>query len=212
MPIAPLARVGTRELMLDAAERLYAQKGIRAVSLREIALAANQRNNGAAQYHFGDAVGLIRAVYVRRGAVVNERREALLDECLRRLDATLVDVLRCYVAPLGEQVTVGNWYVPFLARLQADHERDELLSGVGPEVTTAYERVRRRLQVDELAGLPRRVGASRWRLTVNLAIDALADHQFVLARSARHPMTVEELVDDLAASMAGFLTAPTPLA
>src|SRR5438270_7690282 len=54
---APASRT-TRELLLDTAERIFAQKGTRAVALREIGVAANQRNNGVAQYHFGSKEGL----------------------------------------------------------------------------------------------------------------------------------------------------------
>src|SRR5579859_2989473 len=73
----------TRDLLLDTAERLFAAHGISGVSLREIGLAANQRNNGVTQYHFGDKAGLVRAIFERRAATVNDRRVQLLDEAAR---------------------------------------------------------------------------------------------------------------------------------
>ena len=48
--------------MLVAAERLFAERGIGAVSLREIGAAAGQRNNSAAQYHFGTRQNLVAAI------------------------------------------------------------------------------------------------------------------------------------------------------
>ena len=43
--------------MMLAGEQLFAERGFRGVSLREIGLAAGQRNNSAAQYHFGSRLG-----------------------------------------------------------------------------------------------------------------------------------------------------------
>src|SRR5215216_2582903 len=99
---------GRRELartaLLDAAERLFAERGIEAVSLRDVA-AAGQRNHSAAQYHFGDRRGLVAAVFERRMRVVSERRHALLDE----LEATGHDgdvdsIVAAIVIPLTEVV------------------------------------------------------------------------------------------------------------
>ena len=47
--------------MIDAGERLAAERGIAAMSLREVQAAAGQRNKSAAQYHFGSRTGLIEA-------------------------------------------------------------------------------------------------------------------------------------------------------
>ncbi|MBE1535696.1 TetR/AcrR family transcriptional regulator [Actinomadura algeriensis] len=72
---------GTRERLLDAAERLYAERGVDAVSLREIVQAAGVRNATAVQYHFGDRAGMVRALFARHAPEVEARRHALLDAC-----------------------------------------------------------------------------------------------------------------------------------
>ncbi|KAB2387930.1 TetR/AcrR family transcriptional regulator [Actinomadura montaniterrae] len=69
----------TRERLLDAAERLYAERGIDAVSLREIVQAAGARNATAVQYHFGDRAGIVRAIFARHAPEIEARRHALLD-------------------------------------------------------------------------------------------------------------------------------------
>ncbi|MBO2462811.1 TetR/AcrR family transcriptional regulator [Actinomadura violacea] len=69
----------TRERLLDAAERLYAERGLDAVSLREIVQAAGARNATAVQYHFGDRAGIVRAILARHAPEIEARRHALLD-------------------------------------------------------------------------------------------------------------------------------------
>uniref|UniRef100_UPI0010418D0F TetR/AcrR family transcriptional regulator n=1 Tax=Actinomadura fibrosa TaxID=111802 RepID=UPI0010418D0F len=64
----------TRERLLDAAERLYAERGIDGVSLREIVQAAGARNATAVQYHFGDRGGVIRAIFARHLPDVSARQ------------------------------------------------------------------------------------------------------------------------------------------
>jgi hypothetical protein len=49
----------TKERLLRTAERLFALRGIDAVSMRSICAEAGQRNNTALQYHFGDKQNLV---------------------------------------------------------------------------------------------------------------------------------------------------------
>jgi AcrR family transcriptional regulator len=64
----------TRRRMVLVAEELFAARGIDAVSLREVGQAAGQRNNAAAQYHFKDREGLVRAIISMRGERNDPRR------------------------------------------------------------------------------------------------------------------------------------------
>src|SRR6187431_614433 len=69
----------TRVRLIETAEELFAERGLQAVSLRDVSAAAGQRNHSAAQYHFGDRHGLVVAVYETRMRVVDDRRRELLD-------------------------------------------------------------------------------------------------------------------------------------
>jgi AcrR family transcriptional regulator len=60
-----------------AAERLIAERGAD-VPLRDIAVAANQRNNSAVQYHFGTRDELIAAIVEHGNTAQEERRLQLL--------------------------------------------------------------------------------------------------------------------------------------
>jgi len=87
----------TRAQLIRVGERLFAERGIEAVSLREINREAGQRNATAIQYHFEDRRGLVRAILEKHEPAVEASRHALLDEIeeagqhdLHRLSAALV--------------------------------------------------------------------------------------------------------------------------
>src|ERR1700712_1647835 len=52
----------TRVMLMEVAERLFATRGIEAVTLREIQQAAGQSNTSVIRYHFGSRDGLSRAL------------------------------------------------------------------------------------------------------------------------------------------------------
>ena len=91
--------IPTRERILRAAERLFAERGIGATSTRAILQAAEQRNESALQYHFGGREGLIEALWVNRGSEVNTERTRMLDELLEQTAEPTVRQL-CEVAVL----------------------------------------------------------------------------------------------------------------
>ncbi|MBI1786091.1 MAG: TetR/AcrR family transcriptional regulator [Acidobacteria bacterium] len=74
------ARVDTKQRILDTAERLFAEQGLAATSLREI-IGQAQVNLAAIHYHFGSKEDLIEAVVLRRVEPVNRERLAMLDAC-----------------------------------------------------------------------------------------------------------------------------------
>jgi AcrR family transcriptional regulator len=106
----------TRERLLDAAQRLYATRGLDAVSLREINQAAGARNATAVQYHFGDRAGIVRAIFARHLPDVEARRHALLDayessgaDDPRALAGALVRPLAARLADQGGREFLQIW-------------------------------------------------------------------------------------------------------
>src|SRR5262245_32536031 len=63
---------------MRAAEQLFAQQGVDRVSLREIAIAAGQRNVSAATYHFGSKRELIEAILERHSRPIQDSWVATL--------------------------------------------------------------------------------------------------------------------------------------
>lgn len=88
----------TRERLLRAGERLFAQHGVDGVRVREINQMAGQRNSSALHYHFGSRAGLLDAIRDRHRGPIEARRIAMLDaletegrtDDLRALVETLV--------------------------------------------------------------------------------------------------------------------------
>ena len=64
--------------MIDAAERLVAEKGLAALTVQAVQDAAGQRNKSAVQYHFGGRDGLVRALLAARMDEPNQERTAML--------------------------------------------------------------------------------------------------------------------------------------
>ena len=197
----------TREMLLEVGERMFAERGIHGVSLREIGVAAQQRNNGVTQYHFGDKTGLIKAIFQRRATTVNDRRLELLAENETAGRADVRSLITAYVTPLAEQVAANTSYVSFLSRLQAEHQRDALLEDLSFGVNTAYLRIRRELRRDHLGHLSTERFAIRWRIALNLAIDALADHQALKATGKRRP-SIDAFSKELVGAITALLTGP----
>ena len=98
----------TREALLDAAESLFAERGVESTSVRDITKAAGA-NLGAINYHFRSKDLLILEVFARRLRPVNQQRLAGLNE----LEATqavpsLEDVLQALIRPTVEDETSGK--------------------------------------------------------------------------------------------------------
>ncbi len=91
---------GTKEQILDVAERMFADNGVHAVSLRTIIADAGV-NLAAVHYHFGSKDALVEAVFERRVGPVNEARLAWLDKLEAECDGPppVEEVLRALVTP-----------------------------------------------------------------------------------------------------------------
>ncbi|SON60746.1 hypothetical protein MSIMFI_02247 [Mycobacterium simulans] len=111
----------TQEAILEAAERLFAEHGVFAVSNRQVSEAAGQGNNAAVGYHFGTKADLVRAIEQKHRGPVEQLREqmvAALDD-----SAGMRNWVACLVQPLTEHLeALGNptWYARFAAQAMTD--------------------------------------------------------------------------------------------
>jgi len=96
---------GPKLRLVEAAEKLFAEKGFEAVSVRDITKEAGA-NVAAVNYHFGSRDGLVVAVMSRYLTPVNQERLAELDKAERNASGVpvLEEVLDAYVRPLVAHV------------------------------------------------------------------------------------------------------------
>ena len=115
----------TKERILDAAERLFSQRGYSGTSVRAITSAA-EVNLAAANYHFGSKEELLCAVVDRRIAPITEERARLLADCEADAGAggaELEQILHAFVAPafvLSDGTQGSGAFARLLGRLYAE--------------------------------------------------------------------------------------------
>ena len=199
--------VRSREAMIRAAERRFGERGIEAVSLREVGAAAGQRNNSAAQYHFGTREGLVDAVFeYRMGAIDARRRELLaaLDAEGRGHDRRAL--LEAVVHPLAEELGHAEGvsaYARFLEQV-AFAPGFDLVADSRRDVTKGLVVQRLLALLDEL---PTELRSRRVALAMRYVVHALADHERALEAHVEATPTAL-LVSDLVDTAEAIVTAP----
>lgn len=194
----------TRLRLIEVAERLFAERGVNGVSLREIGAEADQRNTGAVRYHFGSKAGLVDAVFRHRMEPINERREAVLAALdAEGRGADVRGLAEAFVHPLSEQLgDVGrpSWYLRFC--LHAAYVEGTAPTDLGRQPWTHGVHVVRQRFDAALArlGLPDEVRRVRWRLFSGYMAHALADREQVVQHGphetlAERPFFLSSLVD-----------------
>jgi AcrR family transcriptional regulator len=110
----------TRLRLLEAAEQLYAEQGIDAVSLRQVAAVAGQRNTSAVAYHVGSRDALVRAVLGMRLQVTDARRQELLAAAFSGERPEVRDLVEALVLPFAETLNEpwGRAHVRFVAQMR----------------------------------------------------------------------------------------------
>jgi AcrR family transcriptional regulator len=206
------ASTQTREHILLAGERLFAEQGFDNVSLRQINTAAGQRNSSASHYHFGSKEALIKAIYAYRMERLNVRRNQLLAD-LPPGDGPrpVIAMIEILIYPMVEEVEGsegGRNCMQFLSQLFS-HPMMNLVdmwrSQFGESVGRIYYELR-----TTLAHIPDEVFGPRFGLMWLLAVNALADRERLSSTavgavsSALPVLYVSNLVDTLA----GLISAP----
>ncbi|MCX4537702.1 TetR/AcrR family transcriptional regulator [Streptomyces sp. NBC_01669] len=164
----------TRRRLLLTAERLFAERGIGVVSLREIAAAAGERNNSAVLYHFGSKNGLVMALLEHRMSGINERRLRMIAEMQAQgRPADLRCLLEELVFPLAIAVSAGTThYGRFLAQLVVDPQ----YNSYDWESAASFRLVRQGIRRC-LAEMPEPVVEQRLRMLGLVLVHTAADHE-----------------------------------
>jgi AcrR family transcriptional regulator len=94
-------KANSRDAILDAAERLFANSGFDGTSMRSIAEAARVAQ-ALLHYHFGTKERLFAEMFTRRSEAINAARIEQLDSLFARGLPTLEEVLDTLLRPLIE--------------------------------------------------------------------------------------------------------------
>jgi AcrR family transcriptional regulator len=195
-----------RTALIDHAERLFAEHGIEAVSLRDVSKAAGQRNHSAAQYYFGDRAGLIAAVYEARMSIINARRGRLVAEARSHgREHDLETLVAAIVEPLMAVVAEANgWYGRFLARTRWSTFANRVLADL--TVTSGLHDVFALLN-EALADTPPLVRRTRIEHLNTLVVGTMAGWEWARDRH-EHTTSPDFVVSDLITTSVAILTAP----
>jgi AcrR family transcriptional regulator len=191
---------------MDVAERLFAERGIDAVSLRTINTEAGY-SAAALHYHFATRDGLIQALLERAQPRMLAERARML-EALRPLaqpplEAIVAALIRPLTVGMAEDFPAALAKLRFLVRLSFDRS-PYLVRTVEDSLTLFLPLLQR-----ALPHLGEEVLRRRWRFAADLAQHALAS---ALGAGARAPHSLRREVfanflDQLSAFICGGLRA-----
>lgn len=193
--------------ILAAAGELFSQQDIDMVSQRQILQAAGQRNTSAIQYHFGSREGLLRAVFERGVARIDNRRNQILDE----LEASgrqpvIGDYINALVRPLCEQRCDGEsgpQTLRFLNQVLRDPDLRlmEIMKGIDSGMRRAHQGV-----VHCLPHIPPLLLRYRLYTASRAASAVLCDWD----RNRKLDDLTDLFTDDLVGMVLALVTAPVP--
>jgi AcrR family transcriptional regulator len=193
----------TRESIILTAERLFAENGIGNVSLRDISLAAGQKNNGAVQYHFRDRENLVVEVTKYRASLLEKIRGERLEKIASLMGEPKVrDYVSAFVDALASILDEDNYFLRFLSRLAIE-------TGGTPEQAVSQESLTylRAAMLKLMPHLSVDVLNHRWRIMTITTVHILAGYQAAIkAKTLGAPLSW--LLSDLTNFLTAGLQAP----
>jgi AcrR family transcriptional regulator len=181
-----------KQALLDAADVLIDEHGVDAVSLNEITRVSGHRNRSAANYHFGSRDAVLKALFQRGMAPINDERNQLLDRIEEGGAAlTLRSALEAVVAPLAARLhsPEGRRYLRLSGQLYGHPVFfSEIHQARG--INSSLQRCARVIG-ESMSHLPPSIISERGNLLTGIVIRAFADH----ARRLDGPNQVRESLD-----------------
>ncbi|CAN5585985.1 TetR/AcrR family transcriptional regulator [soil metagenome] len=198
----------TRDAILTAAERLFAERGLFAVSNRQVSEAAGQGNNAAVGYHFGTKADLLRAIVHKHNAAIERLGQQMVDQI--GAQPHLRDWVECLVRPFAAHLTeLGSptWYARFSAQLMPDPAHRDIVSEdslTSSTVLTIIEGLTRCLP-----DLPPEVRVQRNAMARQLIVGMFAERERALAAGdpTPHP-SWDAMATGLVDAITGLMAAP----
>jgi len=138
-------RASVRQRLMETSERLFAEHGWNAVSIRAIATAAGV-NLAALHYHFGSKEQLLAEIFTARARPIAEERLRLLGEIDLAHSPSLERILEAFLRPAltvgADERFGGRAFVKLRARLATEPEAvsRRILSSAFDESSGAFLR------------------------------------------------------------------------
>tara|TARA_R110000868_G_scaffold100968_10_gene277977 strand:+ start:7062 stop:7784 length:723 start_codon:yes stop_codon:yes gene_type:complete len=208
-PGAARPRSDTRLRLIIAAEKLFGDKGIHAVTLKEINSAAGQRNESALHYHFGSKSALVESILLHRASDIDKDRGERVDALLQAgEEKNLSSILRATFLPLLEMLNEedGVRFIRFLAQVLNDPDFDLPMMvatrGQLPGVSRANA-----LIVASIGDVAPEISIQRQRFLIEMVVSSAAiwtRHHDPVIDTAEREFFIVTLLD----SIEGFLKAP----
>jgi len=208
---AARASVDSADVLLLTGQRLFAEKGIDAVSMREIAREAGQRNNSALHYHFGSKEALIQAILQRGMREINELRNDYIDQLYTDArHGELRGLVEAIVWPLASRLMTsrGNTYNRFLAAAQV-HPDVDLAASTREEEDRGFRRIHELLQ-RALPDMPELLLRQRYLAGVSFVMFSLADYERISTRRIKDKRVfdLQRAIENLIDMVTGAIAAP----
>ena len=199
------------DVLLLTAQRLFAEKGIDGVSMREIAREAGQRNTSALHYHFGSKEALMQAILQGGMREINELRNDYIDQLYStERHGELRGLVEAIVWPLASRLVTSrsNSYNRFLAAAQVYPDFD-LAASTREEEDRGFRRIQELLQ-RALPDMPELLLRQRYLAGVSFVIFSLADYERMGARRSKRqrPFDLQRAIENLIDMVAGAIAAP----
>lgn len=206
-PVTP-PRSEAAEQLKAVALKLFAERGVDGVTVRQIAEAAGQKNHAAVTYHFGTKDALVRQLIVDGARSIDLRRNAWLDGCEARggphsvLEVT-EGMVRTSISP--DPPAWGECYNRFVVMLGLAH-RVTFMDALAGRWNSGYQRCLDHLR-RLLPDVPHRLLSQRFVFLGASLGGILAARESELAdRSREHPTwSSDATLDHIAHSLAAML-------
>lgn len=199
--------VKTQAKLINVAERLFAERGIDAVSLSEINRVADQGNNSALHYHFGSKEGLLDAIRAKHKRQIRSEAKDSFAALPARPSAH--DVVTAFVQPVASRLDDpdgGSYYLRICTQAMTNPSHSGF--GFGDEATPDEFQPFGPLIWELASGIPTPLRSQRVSLmtaTLFIGLASIAEGEAAFAElSDQRVVRVNNLID----SIAGLLTAP----
>lgn len=208
----PARENGRKHDILAAAERLFSAAPYEAVSIRDVAAAA-EVNSALIRYHFGTKEELYRRLFSDRYHLITARRVEALQalEITPGSAASVAGIVECWVRPLVELACnrQSKYFIALLAREAGDGAADArsvVSEYLDPSAQLCIGALRRALPgVRETAV----VHGYLWMIAATMSMITAAGRAQRLVTRAPMPRRPDALMPELAAFISGGLLALT---